>query len=140
MERPSVGVACIVKHHGKVLYGKRRTDHGEGKWCVPGGKLEQGESIEDCARREVAEETGLEVEHVERLTVTNDIFSEEKHYITVWVTADAVTGDYQKKEPEKFEEWRWVDWDDPPRPLFLPDVNLRERSVLRYNDRGYQSR
>ncbi len=49
--------------HQKILL-TRRADNGQ--WCVPGGRMEPGESVEECCRREVLEETGLEVE-VKRL-------------------------------------------------------------------------
>ncbi len=125
-EDVNVGVACILKHDGTVLYGKRRSDHGEGTWCVPGGHLEHGESITDCARREVREETGLDVTDLQIATVTNDIFDSGEHYVTIWVTGDASSDDAERREPEKCAEWRWYDWNDPPQPLFLPDRNLRK--------------
>ncbi len=49
----------VVDSDGRVLL-QRRTDNG--MWALPGGGMEIGESIADCARREVAEETGLAVE------------------------------------------------------------------------------
>ncbi len=49
----------VVDSDGRVLL-QRRTDNG--MWVLPGGGMEIGESIADCARREVAEETGLAVE------------------------------------------------------------------------------
>ena len=64
--------------------GKRKGSHGEGTWSVPGGHLEFGETIENCAKREVYEETGLVITDVTVAGITNDIFSEEEtHYITI---------------------------------------------------------
>ena len=45
--------------HGKILLTQRADN---GLWCLPGGKMESGESVEECCQREVLEETGLEVE------------------------------------------------------------------------------
>ncbi|RLC15632.1 MAG: DNA mismatch repair protein MutT, partial [Deltaproteobacteria bacterium] len=55
--RPLIGVAAIVIKDKKVLLGKRKNAHGAGTWAFPGGHLEYKESIEECAKREVFEET-----------------------------------------------------------------------------------
>lgn len=49
----------VVNNDGLILL-QRRTDNGQ--WALPGGTMDIGESISDCARREVREETGLEVQ------------------------------------------------------------------------------
>ncbi len=56
---PLVGVGVIVIRNGGILLGKRIGSHGAGTWALPGGHLEYAERIEDCAAREVLEETGL---------------------------------------------------------------------------------
>jgi 8-oxo-dGTP diphosphatase len=50
-DRPLIGVAVIVIKDDKILLGKRKNSHGAGTWALPGGHLEFGESIKDCARR-----------------------------------------------------------------------------------------
>jgi 8-oxo-dGTP diphosphatase len=62
--RPKVGVGVMVLKNGKVLIGKRKGAHGAGEWAWPGGHLEYMESFEDCARREVMEETGIEIHNI----------------------------------------------------------------------------
>lgn len=56
-----IGSCAVIfdDRHEKILL-TRRSDNG--LWCLPGGKMEPGESIEECCRREVMEETGLDVE------------------------------------------------------------------------------
>lgn len=118
----------IIKRDGKVLLGKRKGSHGEGTWSCPGGHLEFGETLERCARREVSEEVGIEIKNIEQATFTNDIFEkEQKHYITVYITADYSTGEVKVMEPDKCEEWRWFDWNALPEPLFVPITNLRNQ-------------
>ena len=58
--------AALIYHQGKFLIGKRRSDGSNPSvWEFPGGKLEPGESYEDCLIRECREECGLEVEPLE---------------------------------------------------------------------------
>ncbi|GAB7192142.1 NUDIX domain-containing protein [Kineococcus sp. NUM-3379] len=64
--------AVIVDEDGRILLHRRRDN---GKWALPGGKMELGESLGDCAVREVREETGLDVE----LTGIVGIYSDPKH-------------------------------------------------------------
>ncbi|MBI4017953.1 MAG: NUDIX domain-containing protein, partial [Candidatus Aenigmarchaeota archaeon] len=121
MDFPHVGIGVIIVRDGKILLGKRKNAHGEGTHQFPGGHLEFGESWEDCARREVMEETGLHVKKVRFATATNDVFSKEnKHYITIFMLAEPEDGEPKVMEPEKCEEWKWVSWNYMPRPLFLP--------------------
>lgn len=70
--RPAAIVAAILLRGEAVLPGLRRSGHGTGTWQFPGGHLEWGESVEDCARREVSEEISLFVTSVRRGPFTND--------------------------------------------------------------------
>lgn len=124
-KRPKIGVGVLVVKDGKVLLGKRKNAHGEGRWCFPGGHLEFNESPEDCALREVLEETGLSVKNPKLGPYTNDVFEKEnKHYVTLFVVADYGAGELKLMEPEKCEKWEWFGWDELPQPLFLPVKNL----------------
>ncbi len=60
-ERPLVGIGIIVLQHDAVLLARRGKPPGEGLWSLPGGAQELGETAEAAARRELYEETGLEV-------------------------------------------------------------------------------
>lgn len=124
---PRVGVGVIIKKENKVLLGERKGAHGESTWGFPGGHLEFLESVEDCARREVSEETGLELGEIEVHVFTNDLFTDEnKHYITIYAVADWQSGDPQILEPDKCNAWEWHSWDTLPIPLFLPIQNLKK--------------
>lgn len=125
MTRPKIGVGVIVFKDNKVLLGKRMNAHGEGTWAFPGGHLELNEEIETCAAREVLEETGIEIGNIRKGFFTNDIFEkEEKHYVTLFVVSDYVTGEVKIMEPEKCEKWEWFEWNKFPEKLFVPLQNL----------------
>jgi 8-oxo-dGTP diphosphatase len=78
---PRVGVGVIVMKDGKILLGRRRSAHEAGAWAPCGGHLEYGETVEECAKRELAEETGLEA-HSLKLGPWIDNIMEGKHYIS----------------------------------------------------------
>ena len=122
---PKVGVACLVVRDGKVLLMRRRGSHGAGTWCPPGGHLDFGESLAACAAREAAEETGLEVTNLRFVGVTEDLFPESrKHYVTLWMAADAATGDPVVAAPGEMDRVGWFDPAALPHPLFLSLENL----------------
>lgn len=125
-----VGVAAVILRDGRVLLGERIGSHGAHTWATPGGHLELGESIEECATRETFEETGLVVKSFEKLSFTNDIFDKEnKHYVTLFVVSSCSTGEPQITEPEKCKQWKWFKLDELPDPLFLPLMNLLEEPL-----------
>lgn len=127
MERPGVGISVIVLKDNKVLLGKRKGSHGSGSWAFPGGHLELYENYETCIFREIEEETGLKIELIDKIpvAVTNDFFQADgKHYITLYLRANLISGEPEVKEPEKCEEWKWFSWDNLPEPLFIPIQNL----------------
>lgn len=122
---PSIGVGLIISKGDEVLLLRRHRAHGAGTWSTPGGHLDFGETLEECARREAREESGLEVANVRFLALTNDLFEDEgKHYITVWMEADYVAGEPGLNAPEEASEISWFSWDGLPEPLFLPLRNL----------------
>lgn len=127
-----VGVAVVIRRDGCILLGERIGSHGSHTWATPGGHLELGESIEECAKREVLEETGLVVESFTKLGFTNDIFEQEgKHYVTLFVLTECTQGAPKVTEPNKCLQWKWCSLDDLPQPLFLPLENfLNQYSLL----------
>lgn len=125
--QPKVGVGVyILNSQNQLLLGKRKNSHGSGTWCAPGGHLEFMESIEDCARRETEEETGLEILDIGNIMFTNDIFLDEnKHYITIHVKGRVSNeATLEIMEPEKCEAWKWFDLDRLPENLFIPTKNF----------------
>ncbi|HEX6164421.1 MAG TPA: NUDIX hydrolase [Vicinamibacterales bacterium] len=61
-DHPVVGVGAVIVRDGKALIVKRAHEPRKGEWSLPGGLLELGESLQDAVRREIKEETSLDVE------------------------------------------------------------------------------
>jgi 8-oxo-dGTP diphosphatase len=120
-KQPSVGVGVIIVRNGLVLLGQRIGSHGAGTWALPGGHLEFGETVEQCAAREVLEETGLQLPSFQPAPYTNDYFEAEgKHYVTLFILASSLEGEPQIMEPNKCLGWQWFSWSTLPCPLFQP--------------------
>lgn len=113
-----VGIGILVFKDGKVLLSKRKGSHGAGEYASPGGHLEFGESIVECARRECREETGIEIKNIRFLRLFNLKQYAGKHYIDIGLVADWKSGGLKVLEPEKAEGWNWYDLDKLPKPLF----------------------
>jgi 8-oxo-dGTP diphosphatase len=122
-------MGVLVMRYGRVLLGRRRGSHGEGYYAAPGGHIEFGESFEQAARREVREETGLEITDMRLLSVGNYVFKSEdgeRHYIDVDFVCEAPIGEPQLMESEKCDGWNWYELDDLPQPLFVVTQRMIE--------------
>ncbi len=123
--RPHIGVGVMVWNGDRLLLGKRISAHSENSWQFPGGHLEFGETVEACARREVAEETGITIRNIVHSGYTNDVFiNADKHYVTLFVSSDYDSGEPTVMEPDKCEQWQWFHCNSLPQPLFLPIRNF----------------
>lgn len=117
---PVVGVATLVFKQGRLLLGRRKKTPGFNTWQCPGGLLQTNETIFDCARREVLEETGMVIHNLNYGPYSNNIFSTEAvHSVSLYVTAD--TDDEPRSlEPQLAKDWQWFELATLPQPLFLP--------------------
>jgi len=95
-ERPAVGVGAVLIHQGRVLLIKRGKEPLRGRWVVPGGTVEVGETLEQALVREVREETGLTVRPIEVVLVFDRIDREGEavryHYVIVDYLCEYVSG------------------------------------------------
>lgn len=93
--RPIVGVGVVVWHDGRVLLIRRGRPPRAGQWSLPGGGQELGETVEAAARREVLEETGLELGPLYHVAVVDLITHDDNdrvrwHYTLIDLTAEAL--------------------------------------------------
>jgi len=75
-ERPVVGVGGVIVHRGRAVLIRRGTEPLLGQWSIPGGTIEIAETIEEAVRRELREETGLEVRVLELIELFDRIYLE----------------------------------------------------------------
>jgi len=85
---PVVGVAGVIFQGPRVLLAKRSKDPGKGTWSLPGGGVELGETLEEALKREILEETALEIRIGGLVRVLDRIMRDEKgavrfHYVLV---------------------------------------------------------
>lgn len=126
MDKIGIGVNVFIYKEGRILLGKRKGGNGDGTWCLPGGKLEFGESLQAGAVREVLEEAGIELGKLEFVNVTNDPrMSRREHYIHFNFRAET-SADAQLVEPDKFYIWDWFDPSHLPEHIFYGHVKLIE--------------
>jgi len=114
-KQPVIGVGAVVICDGKILLEKRKNEPGKGKWSIPGGLVELGESVEQTVIREVREETGLEVEKPEHIDVVDNVVrdnnSEIKYHFVIIDYFVKLKGGTMKATSDA-EELRWVTFDE----------------------------
>jgi len=85
---PLVGVGGVVVHEDRVLLVQRGTEPLRGRWTIPGGLIDVGETLREAVIREVKEETGLDVEPLELIELLDRIDREDERVRYHYVIAD----------------------------------------------------
>ncbi|MDD2807092.1 MAG: 8-oxo-dGTP diphosphatase [Patescibacteria group bacterium] len=135
---------CLVIKDGQILLGMKKRGLGTGKWNGFGGKVEVGETIEEATKREMFEESGIEIKTMYQLGINEFEFRGQPGILAVHVyKAVDFFG-----EPTETEEMRpqWFDlsavpfakmWDDDRYwfKLFLADKKFRGRYLFNENEK-----
>lgn len=106
------GASCICQNDGKLLMVLQGTPEEEKRWSVPSGGLEMGETLEDCAIREVWEETGYVVKIKEKLHIKEGI-SFGIQFKVQYFSAEIVGGSPIIQDPDGLiYDIRWVSFEE----------------------------
>jgi 8-oxo-dGTP diphosphatase len=123
---PMIGVGGLLfNRENQVLLIRRNKAPAQGLWSVPGGKLEAGEGLVECCRREIREETGLDVKVLLLIAVVERRI-ENFHYVIVDFLVEL--RDENENLPcaaSDVSEARWIDLDeidDYPLVAGLPEI------------------
>jgi 8-oxo-dGTP diphosphatase len=129
-EYPRVGVGVVVIHDRHLLMVKRGQEPNKGKWSIPGGLIELGETIYDAAGREVLEECSIKVEITQLLDTADNIVRDENgrvqyHYAIIDLLGRYVSGEARAQSDAG--ECRWV----PIKELDSLDIVTTLRDMLK---------
>jgi len=125
---PTVG-ALIFNQEDKIFLMK--THKWRNRYSIPGGHIELGERIEDALRREVKEETGLDIYHIQFIGIQecifDDAFWEKKHFIFIDYTCK--TKSTEVRLNSEGQDYIWVSLDEA---FNLPIEPYTERTIKEY--------
>lgn len=112
---PMVAVAAVIVKDHHILLVKRLSEPGRGTWSIPGGLIKIGELVAEAVRREVEEETGLEVEVGPLVKVVDRIVLDDEgrikyHYVILDHLAKVIGGEVHPSSD--VSEARWVSFKD----------------------------
>ena len=129
-KQPRVGIGAVVLKEGRLLMVKRGHEPSKGKWSIPGGMIELGETLHEAARREVMEECSIKVEVEHVIDGVNTIIRDaddrvQYHFVIVDLLARYISG--EPRAQSDAEACRWVS----PRELVGLDIPPSLRDMLK---------
>lgn len=133
-----VGVQVILAREGKILLCLRKNVFGAGHWSLPGGRLEKGETIQECGIREMREELAVNVVELAFAGVASPV-AENNFHLQICMLATQWDGEPLNIEPQKCEALGFFSTSDLPSNTFpasspflaILDRILEARSALK---------
>lgn len=84
LRKPKVIVGVLAKRNNKYLLAREILESGRDRWIIPGGKVEFGEALEDAAKRELEEETGIKAMNLKFITFYEALFADYNYHTVVF--------------------------------------------------------
>lgn len=109
----------LVFKGNSILFGRAKNKEGKIRYILPVGHLEFMESFSDCAKREITEECGIEIEDIKFQFVSNTNHYKPNHYVHIGLIAKWKSGNPEVLEPGGVEVWEWRDRNDIPDSLSI---------------------
>ena len=114
-DQPVVGIGAVIINQGKIALIKRGNEPSKGKWTIPGGLVELGESLETAVIRETKEEVCLDVENPCLIGVVDNVDLDEQgkikyHYVIIDYLVHVTGGTI--KAASDAAELRWVPFNE----------------------------
>jgi 8-oxo-dGTP diphosphatase len=133
---PRVGVGAIIIRDGKILLVKRGVEPSIGLWAIPGGTLKLGETLQECAAREILEETGITIKIGACVYVFDFFQRDEKDKIKYHFVVVDFAGEYVCGEPKGGDDAVEARWFTPEELSGLPVAKntLSALKAIRYLD------
>lgn len=117
---PGVGTGLVIINDGKILLCKRLKPPEVNHWSIPGGKVDHLEHSSLASMRETQEETGLIVQSVDFLCVSeHTLHDDNQHWLSTIYIAKSFSGSVELREPDKLSQVEWFSLNDLPHPLSL---------------------
>jgi 8-oxo-dGTP diphosphatase len=113
-------VTRTYKNEMQLLLSKKRVGYAAGMFVLPGGKKLPAETIQECATRELREETGLELLRSKPVSLYSAHMPGRPNVLSAAALGLEYRGSIREMEPDQHTQWAWYAIDDLPQPLFDP--------------------
>ena len=128
----SSAAGFILNNNGQIYLMRRGQEPHKGKWMMPGGHMKVGETIEECVKREIKEEVGMEVSIDKLFTVYSDPTQDTRNHVLVvfFIVKPIFQEDIETIETM---DSKWFDFKDVPEELAYHHRKVFDQFLKEYN-------